>query len=583
MKTFFVPLLLWAVSVPSPGQPPQSSTETPACESLDACVVWFNARVPPKDDGGWGTLCTAGQQLLPKFGNAAKLRLLEHLNGEHAGWRNLASCILQKFPGLDEADVPALADGLRHHHGGWVANALGTIGSEDAIRALLEDLPYGSQSQTTFALSKLGTRALPGLLDYMAAHREKDFWQAQAAIKEMGAAAAPVVKDWQAIAINPSEPAARRIAALRGLEAIGTNAKDAGPAIALLLQDDAPDIRRAAKETLHAMRDPSVLEHLIAECPPPRIETDAWGYGNCLVEIAKFGELAEPIAPKIADHLHSASAYDRVYAAVALGMIGYQPAVPDLITGLDSDDWRMVLASARSLGWLKATSARAALEKTAHAHWFSAVRRVVANALHNLDSKEVVSKPAYEWQAFDEKNPFDFEMAPFRDLRTECEPGHWKWSIGESPNLADDEDPSGVARLAKETGVNGLSAFLEVPGGRLLGTDRGEWGGELYFQPTGGQPKEIYSGNIADVLETSDGIIALTGLAHMGINHGYVLSITPEGERYVAHRKLTLPGAPRYVQSAGPGQLLIVTVTGGYVLHSGWRLEEATCTKALAR
>lgn len=92
---------------------------------------------------------------------------------------------------------------------------------------------------------------------------------------------------------------------------------------------------------------------------------------------------------------------------------------------------------------------------------------------------------------------------------------------------------------------------------------------------------KIYDGNIVDVLETADGIVALTGLAHMGLNYGYILSVKPEAGGYVARRKLTLPGAPSYVQSAGPDQLLIVTTTGGYVLHAGWRMEEATCsTKA---
>jgi hypothetical protein len=184
--TFLISWLMVATAIGSPALkgtgPAESDAGTasalvaptqvlfPECPTLDVCMAWLDARVPENDDGSYGSLCDPALLELRAYGALAKDRLLEKLSANHAGWRNLASCILQNFPGLTDSDVPALREALRSRNGGWIANALGKIATDSAIQALIEDLPHGAASQTGFALTKLGQRALTALLDYMALH-----------------------------------------------------------------------------------------------------------------------------------------------------------------------------------------------------------------------------------------------------------------------------------------------------------------------------------------------------------------------------------------------------------------------------
>jgi len=596
-KSFIPWLLLIGVALPPslPATPPPASETAvstddadppkPECPDLDACMAWLDARVPAKDDGSYGRLCNPAQRELQAFGAQAKQRLLEKLSSGHNGWENLANCILQKFPGLDDADVPALRASLRVHHGGWGANALGRIGTDSAIQALIEDLPNGAPSQTGFALKNLGERALTPLLDFMALHATADDrigYEAQVVITKMGAVAAVAAEPWRDIAMNPSEALARRIAALRGLEAMGSNAKSVGPSLAELLHDKSHEIRSAAQAAVQAMRDASALKHIIDECPAPGPDLDQWSPASCLYDVAMFGNVAAPYGPKILSHLRSGVGTDRAFAAVTLGMIGYRPATADLIAALQSDDWRLVLASARSLGWLQASEASTALATTARTHWLRAVRDTADEAATAI-REETISVPVYNRDAdpLGSKDPFNFDMAPFRhDESGACPSAHWSWSTATASQVKDDENAELFKGLREQFGLPHLHAYLEVDAGHLLGTDAGEWGGKLLFQPTQGARVELYGENIRDIEESANGIIALTGIAHIVMNYGLVLGVkhTADGA-YVVNHKLPLPGAPSFMVPTAGGEFVIVTTIGAYVLHSGWRMEEAHCVE----
>jgi len=555
----------------------------PACPSLDACMAWLDARMPDKDDGRYTDLCDPGKRALRPFGAEAKERLLAKLGPTRDGWGNFAACVLQDFPGLSESDVPRLRESLHVRHGGWEANALGRIGTPAAIEALIEDLPHGAASQTGGALKNLGQPALPYLLDFMTKHagpNDNAFPEAMEVITQMGPGAASAVGPWSDIAADERESIDRRLAALRGLEAMGTNARSAGHVVAPLLQDKRSAIRFAAERTVLALRDPSALEPLVSDCPPVDAAHDAWAQPGCLVEIARFGDVAEPYGPQIVKHLHAGSGFDRAYAATTLGMIGYRPATADLLLALRSDDWRLVLASARSLGWLKAPEAAAALDDVTQHHWLGAVREAARVAVRSVRG-EAESVPSYNWGSrllVDSNDPFDFDSAPFRHRETrECASETWTWSGGEASAQHNGVPESKMQMLSDKTGLRYLHAFHEVENGTFLGADGGEWGGALWFQPKDGARVKLFGDNIVDVNESANGIIALTGVAHIVMNYGYVLSIKPQGTGYSVQEQIALPGAPRYMIAVGGGEYLIVTTVGGYVLHSGWRMDEAHC------
>src|SRR3546814_4876269 len=65
---------------------------------------------------------------------------------------------------------------------------------------------------------------------------------------------------------------------------------------------------------------------------------------------------------------------------------------------------------------------------------------------------------------------------------------------------------------------------LQAFGGTLVGKDEGEWGGEVAFREPDGNTYTVIADNSHGIFEMPYGVVALTGLAHLGINRG---AITP--------------------------------------------------------
>ncbi|MCP4563230.1 MAG: hypothetical protein GY873_27010 [Bosea sp.] len=87
-----------------------------------------------------------------------------------------------------------------------------------------------------------------------------------------------------------------------------------------------------------------------------------------------------------------------------------------------------------------------------------------------------------------------------------CPSGRWRWE--------GNEFATPTARASQE---------LDVPGGRLIGTDRGEWRGELRFRSLAGQESVLSHDNVLGILPVQDGAIVLFGLTHMRTNRGYAM------------------------------------------------------------
>jgi hypothetical protein len=106
---------------------------------------------------------------------------------------------------------------------------------------------------------------LKALTDFMAAHETDEArWKAaQDVIRQAGEAGASMVQAWQRRALDSDESSALRIAALRGLEALGAHAAAAREPITALANDEDPEIREAARTALKAFDEPR------PDAPPP--------------------------------------------------------------------------------------------------------------------------------------------------------------------------------------------------------------------------------------------------------------------------------------------------------------------------
>ncbi|WP_346838702.1 hypothetical protein [Microbulbifer sp. SAOS-129_SWC] len=65
---------------------------------------------------------------------------------------------------------------------------------------------------------------------------------------------------------------------------------------------------------------------------------------------------------------------------------------------------------------------------------------------------------------------------------------------------------------------------LPVEDGWLLGSDRGEWGGNLVLKSNKGETKKLLEANIENIYVFSYGYIATAGLSHLGMNQGSAVS-----------------------------------------------------------
>lgn len=479
------------------------------CSSLEACLQLLDEVVPAHDNGE-GSNADILANGLHRFGVPAKQELLKRANGEHPGWRNVAGAILSEWHSWTASDVPALHDALRKDPGGWVARPLGEIGTPDAIRALVEDLPKGSGNQTDFALTQLGSRAIPYLFPVL--ESEKNAASAARIISEIGAAAVPFASNWAALANNPDKPLRVRLAALRGIAAVGDMARPSCKPLHSLLDDSDPKVRTQARITFRAVRDSVVIEDVLRSCHPTASAFDPLALKalTCLEELASFGGGAHEVGSAIAPFLKSGNGTERSYAITTLGWIGYEASVPQIENALESADWREVYAAIRSLGWLGDTSGTPAINKVASTHWLPEVRAKAKEVGEELTSKGHVSRPS-RFARFAEEGGEPFVID--RDVLYEvapCASSHWEWNgtVFGTPSRSERD------------------IELQLPDGKFVGTNHGEWGGKLTWKSANGQVQGILSDNVVAIEPDIDGPVVLLGLAHMGLAYGYAIHLT---------------------------------------------------------
>lgn len=524
--------------------PPTPGLET--CAALDACLALIGAMQPPMQQGYWPREVDADVPLLAaRFGPAAKQALIEKMVGPHGGWRNYAAAAISIWPELGPEDVPPLARALELKPGGWAARGLARIGGPAAIEALVAH-PY-DMSQTSFALAKLAPESLPYMLPLLAQEENgQGPSMARTVIRESEGKAVAVAPAWVALALNRAEPVPRRLAALRGLAAIGDRARDQGVALRPLRDDAEAAVREEVAVTLAALRDSSVSREIARTCRP--VGELLTGYAHhipCLYDLAAQYRDREVIGPALMAFLDSPDGAEAASAATILGFIAWEPARPKLEALLASRDWRVAYAAARSLGWMGGEASLPTLDRAATTYWLPLVRTQAGEASATIRrGGRLPPPPTFEGT---------YETPGLR------------WLLGVDHRVLEEGDgcPSASRWHGQLIRWGRRARTLEAQGGSFVGSDDGEWGGALAWRPARGGPVVLLDQNVVAMVEGERGPVVAFGLGHLMATYGFVAEVTPDGRGgWTVTEIARLPGAPSDLGVVSPGVYAAATPYG---------------------
>jgi hypothetical protein len=122
---------------------------------------------------------------------------------------------------------------------------------------------------------------------------------------------------------------------------------------------------------------------------------------------------------------------------------------------------------------------------------------------------------------------------------------------------------------------------LWTPHGRLLGSDRGEFGGELVLSRNDSnaesKPEIILRDNIEDLFVMPYGIVVTTGLAHMSYDHGAVYLLKFSGSQPIVKKIYDLPSAVVSSWHTKDENILVNTRRGSYLIKSPTEMNPIKC------
>jgi len=137
------------------------------------------------------------------------------------------------------------------------------------------------------------------------------------------------------------------------------------------------------------------------------------------------------------------------------------------------------------------------------------------------------------------------------------------------------------ARAGRRTSPEALQQARSIPGlkitpdawvvsarygtGWLLGLDRGEFGGGLWWMPAtggGGKPQQLWTEPVKGFVSLDDKLLVLSGLAHLTRSQGDVLEVTADNSGRIGLRTIADLGACPYAAEDANGSLIVASNHG---------------------
>jgi hypothetical protein len=598
MRTSLPPFLLVCCLWSTPGC--ALNVDTP-CTSLDQCIAELRtlAQTPAPYSSTMTPQEIALLAQLRSFEGAVP-RLVALLADPNDAVANIAAVGLRDAEYIDPMFLPQIIAGLDRGLG-WLAPALGRMPSDAAAREAVARLLVSDSAphnQEAYAVKLAGRRAIPFIVEAARCTTPcaaQDHYLLGYVLGEMGAERALAAPGLLAIAQEPQTPDSVAHGVLRMIAYLREDAKSL-EADLIALRKAKPELYRHIDDALIGMRSErasAIFAHRLGRQPS----------ANTLRDLAEIGVAAQAAGPKLIELLDHDDWEVRLAAARALGYIEYAPAAAALIDLLDEpSDIRLNWVAAEALGMMRNPAAIDKLQEISTSHWYPPVRQAAALALtHIREGRPHTSRfhqrnfPS-EFYAYHSMGR-DATICDSPSIARKPEPGNEKLAAAIDPeplkllsytativSYDASEETEAKAKADSDTGIKVIEltpdnivehreetrqipdVALRVSDGWLLGSDRGEWGGELVFRPDHGAIQRILEDNIENVYHVGSRTIAVAGLAHMMINHGmlYQLTRAPDGQWSAAPWR-SLPGAPRSSWLLETGDLLI-NVSGGGTL-----------------
>lgn len=124
----------------------------------------------------------------------------------------------------------------------------------------------------------------------------------------------------------------------------------------------------------------------------------------------------------------------------------------------------------------------------------------------------------------------------------------------------------------------GLIDVIQVNDGYLVGFNRGEWGGSLYWYSKNGKKSikiggSVFSTSPIQFIKRDNQIYAITGLSHMTMSYGDILKIEKKQKQWIVEEYIKLPDAPCAIQLDSKDNMLVFTSSGLYSIDKEARLD----------
>lgn len=245
----------------------------------------------------------------------------------------------------------------------------------------LTDNDFRVRHDAADAIAKIGSPAVPALIEALKSENKQVRWRAASALGEIGAEASSAVPALTA-ALQDEDEYIRRIAAY-ALGKIGLEAASAVPDLIAALQDTdrnlrlvaayalgkiGPEASSAVPNLITALQDTNAEVRLNAATALGRIgaesktavpalivalqDTDKYVRQGAADALGRFGTRAKTAVPALITALQDKNNYVRLNAAAALGRIGLEakPAIPALIAALQDEKEEVRRNAANGLG-----------------------------------------------------------------------------------------------------------------------------------------------------------------------------------------------------------------------------------------